>query len=182
MYRSPCLYLNHISYSPVHPIILSIYLHLSIYLSIYIPTYMYLHVPTYLSIHPSIYLQCIYPSIYLFIYFLSIHPFIHFYIYLFIVYLEKVKLLYTQDPKSPQLATVKPSVLRSTFTVGLFCKHFNMDNIMIELQVNIIRPGSEFLISSYDSPLVQRMYVLFSTVQFSLWARWHGTVNYHYQH
>lgn len=56
---------------------------------------------------------------------------------LFIAYLEKVQLLHRNDPKSPQLASVKPSVLRSLFTVGLFCKHFDMDTISSETKVHI---------------------------------------------
>lgn len=55
---------------------------------------------------------------------------------LLIAYLEKVQLLHRNDPKSPQLASVKPSVLRSLFTVGLFCKHFDMDTISSETKVH----------------------------------------------
>ena len=46
-------------------------------------------------------------------------------------YLEKFQLLYTQDPKNPKLSNVKQSVLRSLFTVGLFSKNFEMDNMTI---------------------------------------------------
>ena len=46
-------------------------------------------------------------------------------------YLEKFQLLYTQDPKNPKLCNVKQSVLRSLFTVGLFSKNFEMDNMTI---------------------------------------------------
>lgn len=58
------------------------------------------------------------------------------YIIITIAYLEKFQLLYTKDPNSPQLVTVKPSVLRSTFTVGLFCKYFDIDNIITDNKVN----------------------------------------------
>ena len=44
-------------------------------------------------------------------------------------------MLYSHDPNSPQLAAVKPSVLRSTFTVGLFCKYFDIDKVIPEAKV-----------------------------------------------
>ena len=50
--------------------------------------------------------------------------------------LEKVKYLHSKNPKDPQLVPLKTTVLRSVFTVGLFCKHFDMDTITDTLQVS----------------------------------------------
>ena len=46
------------------------------------------------------------------------------------VLLEKVKTLHSQNPQSGQLKALRPSLLRSAFTVGLLCKHFDVDSFM----------------------------------------------------
>ena len=44
--------------------------------------------------------------------------------------LEKVKALHSQNPQNSQLKALRPSLLRSAFTVGLLCKHFDVDSFM----------------------------------------------------
>ena len=44
--------------------------------------------------------------------------------------LESVKGIHVKDKANPKLGALRPSILRSLFTVGLFCKHFNIDMIV----------------------------------------------------
>lgn len=44
--------------------------------------------------------------------------------------LESVKAIHAKDKANPKLVSLRPSILRSLFTVGLFCKHFNIDMIV----------------------------------------------------
>ena len=46
------------------------------------------------------------------------------------VLLERVNTLHSQNSGNPQLKALRPSLLRSTFTVGLLCKHFDMDSFL----------------------------------------------------
>ena len=46
------------------------------------------------------------------------------------VLLEKVKALHSQNPQNSQLKALRPSLLRSAFTVGLLCKHFDVNSFM----------------------------------------------------
>lgn len=41
--------------------------------------------------------------------------------------LAKLKTQHQEDPSSPTLATNKPTLLRSLFTVGALCRHFDFD-------------------------------------------------------
>jgi cohesin loading factor subunit SCC2 len=43
--------------------------------------------------------------------------------------LEKAQHIHKQDPNNSQLASAKPSILRSLFSVGLFSKYFDIDKI-----------------------------------------------------
>lgn len=47
-----------------------------------------------------------------------------------VVLLEKVKTLHSDNPHHTQLKPLRPSLLRSAFTVGLLCKHFDVDTFM----------------------------------------------------
>ena len=51
------------------------------------------------------------------------------------VLLKNVQIQLNVNPKDPQLSQRKRSVIRSVFTVGLFCKHFDMNSITQEAQV-----------------------------------------------
>ena len=44
--------------------------------------------------------------------------------------LESVKAIHVKDKTNSKLVSLRPSILRSLFTVGLFCKHFNIDVIV----------------------------------------------------
>ena len=46
------------------------------------------------------------------------------------VLLERVNTLHSQNSGNPLLKALRPSLLRSTFTVGLLCKHFDMDSFL----------------------------------------------------
>jgi cohesin loading factor subunit SCC2 len=48
----------------------------------------------------------------------------------FFMLLEKVKALHSQNSQNSQLKALRPSLLRSAFTVGLLCKHFDVDSFM----------------------------------------------------
>ncbi|CAI8012871.1 Nipped-B-like protein [Geodia barretti] len=48
----------------------------------------------------------------------------------FYLLLERVNTLHSQNSGNPQLKALRPSLLRSTFTVGLLCKHFDMDSFL----------------------------------------------------
>lgn len=50
--------------------------------------------------------------------------------YIIVDLLESVKAIHGKDKANPKLVTLRPSILRSLFTVGLFCKHFNIDAIV----------------------------------------------------
>jgi len=43
--------------------------------------------------------------------------------------LESVRTIHSKDKTNQKLVSLRPSILRSLFTVGLFCKHFDMDVI-----------------------------------------------------
>ena len=43
--------------------------------------------------------------------------------------LESVRTIHSKDRTNHKLVSLRPSILRSLFTVGLFCKHFDMDVI-----------------------------------------------------
>ncbi|XP_065906128.1 nipped-B-like protein [Dysidea avara] len=43
--------------------------------------------------------------------------------------LESVRTIHLKDKRNPKLVSLRPSILRSLFTVGLFCKHFDIDAI-----------------------------------------------------
>ena len=45
------------------------------------------------------------------------------------VCLERVRTLHSQNPQNSQLTAMRPSLLRSVFTVGLICKQFDMNTI-----------------------------------------------------
>ena len=42
--------------------------------------------------------------------------------------ISKLMIQHQKCPTSPQLAASRPTLLRSLFTVGLLCKHFNFDS------------------------------------------------------
>jgi len=47
----------------------------------------------------------------------------------FFMCLERVRTLHSQNPRNSQLTAMRPSLLRSVFTVGLICKQFDMNTI-----------------------------------------------------
>ena len=50
--------------------------------------------------------------------------------------------LHSQNPKNSQLSSLRSSLLRSLFTVGLICTHFDMDSFSSQqTQVNVFQPS-----------------------------------------
>lgn len=47
----------------------------------------------------------------------------------FLTCLQHVRSLHSQNPTNPQLSSLRASLLRSLFTVGLICKNFDIDSI-----------------------------------------------------
>lgn len=55
--------------------------------------------------------------------------------------LVKLKTQHIEEPGSPTLATNKPTLLRSLFTVGALCRHFDFDQEEFK-GANKVKPGS----------------------------------------
>ena len=57
-----------------------------------------------------------------------------------------MKAIHVKDKANPKLVTLRPSILRSLFTVGLFCKHFNID-IVVQGSIKVCMDKSTCVIS-----------------------------------
>ena len=58
------------------------------------------------------------------------------------VFLERVRMLHSRDQQSPQLASQRSLLLRSLFVVSLMCRHFDFDQVAMEVPLPDLVSGA----------------------------------------